>query len=506
MDQTNETAKASKASTKKPAPKSKTKDKNYIDHEDVKADKPAAPATAEPVDVVEITTEEVVRQEIAKLNLAESGINELKAEFSALTIPEGDKDALEKVKKAWNLVRSKRTGLEKKGLELRNNYKVITTGIHEEEKRLIKLLTPLEEDLYKKWKDVEDEAERKREAKKQEEEKRAMARVEELINSGMTMRDGFYTIGHGDDDDISMDVATLRSLPEDQYTKLVGRVKAKKVKIDEAAEQERQRKEKEANDLREQQEKLKKEQDELKRQQEQLQQQLEEVAKSRREQRHGSLLTAGFIPMHDKTYKFKTAIMEDEIRVMPEILDISGEEFVEKMQGYTSRIADENKQLNEYLKEQQEKKAAAELREKTIHADMAGLGLRWEHGTKSFLYTKGQGSTRLTLSELMAANEDEYVQKVDAARKQIEFINEEENKLEQQREADRKQKEADEEKERQAGLTDQQKYEEMLQSVHDVISNNLDVKKLKTKAYKIKLENTMKTLRVTLNTELGIKA
>lgn len=265
-------------------------DKNILDveHEEVKD---------QPGDMKIMTVEESIKMEIVKFNLADAAIAEMKTQYGALVITgPDDKTGYKAVKDAWNDTRSKRTGLEKKGLELRNGYGVITKAIKKEEDRLVELITPLEDELYDKWKEIDNEKER---LKKEAEEKEAAElnkRLAELEEAGMTFSAGFYRVG----EDISMDIATLRAMPEDQYLKLketvikkVADIKELQRQADEKKEQERQEFQRQQDLLKQQQDDLKKQQQDMERQRQELQQQKEEAAKLKREMRTTKLLNLG---------------------------------------------------------------------------------------------------------------------------------------------------------------------------------------------------------------------
>src|SRR5687767_9052478 len=112
-----------------------------------------------------------ISREIKRFQLADAGIEQLKKQYGDLVITGiDDKDGYKAVKAAWNEVRSKRTGLEKKGLAIRTDYTVVTKAVKKEEDRLIDLITPLEDGLYKKWKAIDDEKEAEKKRKEKEEQ------------------------------------------------------------------------------------------------------------------------------------------------------------------------------------------------------------------------------------------------------------------------------------------------------------------------------------------------
>lgn len=262
----------------------KTPAKDYIDHEHI--DTPATEQVkVEEADVEaeEIQPDKQIKLEVAKLNLADTAIAELKKQYGDLTINGvDDKAGYKAVKAAWSEVRSIRTGLEKRGLAIRNRIAQITKAVSKEEDRLIDLLAPLEEELQKKYRAIDDEKVRVEKEAQEKEQQRLMQRLEELVGMGMRLTDGFYRIG----DTISMDVATLRALPDEQYQKLKDTVQAKATEI---ADQQRL---KDEEDKRER-ERVKAEQDKLKADQERLEQDRRQMIADRREVRLGKLENLG---------------------------------------------------------------------------------------------------------------------------------------------------------------------------------------------------------------------
>lgn len=223
-----------------------------------------------------ITVEDQIKLELAKFNIADSAIEQLRKNFGSLVIsgPE-DKEGYTTVREAWGEVRSKRTGLEKKGKELRDGYTVINRAISKEEDRLIYLLKPLEDDLYGKWKAVDDEKEKIKQEKQEAEQRELMARIEELQKFGMTLEGGFYSIGGT----ISVDIVTLRSMPEDKFLVLKSKAQAVFAQIEAEKAKEAEEKRQEQLRLESERKKLQEEKDELARQQAEMKKQRDELEK-----------------------------------------------------------------------------------------------------------------------------------------------------------------------------------------------------------------------------------
>src|SRR3972149_619815 len=329
-----------------------------------------------------------IKMEIAKLNVADAGIAVLKEKYGTLVIADAsDKKGYEAVKKAWNEVRSTRTALEKKGLEIRNQFKVITTAVKAEEERLIESLDPLETDLYKKWKAIDDEKERAKKEQEEAEQKQLMARVEEVQTLGMAFKDGFYQIG----DTIAVDVASLRMYNDEQYAKLKGAIDAKK---------------KQQDQLREQQEQLKRDQD--------------AAAKIKRDNRINKLVALGMtynertdLFVHDNGFRTTTHGGADRVS-----LDGSGfDEHAKIIAGHiTDNIADKAKHDQEVEAERQ----ALENHKKFIAATMDRAGLNFSYTAQSFTWEDKNTAIEVTFAELIPLTEPEVSEKAQAIQAPIE--------------------------------------------------------------------------------------
>lgn len=357
----------------------------------------------------EVMVNQQIRMEIKKFNLADAAIAAMKEKYGALTIkgPE-DKEGYKAVKEAWNDTRSKRTGLEKKGLEIRSGYTVIGKAIKKEEDRLVELLDPLETDLYKKWKDIDDEKDRIKKAKEEAEQRELMARIEEVMGLGMTLRDGMYVIG----DTISMDVASLRALPADQYDKFKGVVKAKAAELkkisDDLAEQKRQdgiKLKAEQDKLKREQDELQKQKDDLQRQQEQLKKDQESAAKVKREMRTSKLLNLGM------TYAQRADLFEFDNgfksvthggALLFDMDDYGFEEHFKVIDGLIKESKDGKERHDEEL---EKGKRALETRKNFIAKAMETAGLVFSYTAQSFQWEDKNTAIEVKFADLILLDE-----------------------------------------------------------------------------------------------------
>lgn len=239
----------------------------------------------------EETADERIIQEIKKFHLPDAEIAKMKKEFGKLKIrqlpaPEDKagmklyREEKEKVQKALAVVRGVRTGLEKKRKELKADYLKIGKGIDGEAERLTTIVSPLELTLKEQW-DASEKAEedRKNEAERLAQEK-LQGRVRDLLEAGIQFDGSFYSIG-----DISVDVVTLKTFPDENFSALLGKVREVKAKKDEEARLEAERLEAEKRKEEEARLELKRQQEELQQQQAELQKQKEELAAAQEKQR-----------------------------------------------------------------------------------------------------------------------------------------------------------------------------------------------------------------------------
>lgn len=324
------------------------------------------------------TVDDTIRHEIAKFNIADSAIEQLKNVYGSLVIngPD-DKDGYNKVRGAWSEIRTKRTGIEKKGLELRNQFKVVTTAISKEEDRLVALITPLEDELHKKWKAIDDEKERAKKEQEEAEGRKLMSRIEQLQTVGMSFKDGFYQIG----DTITADVASLRAMPDETFEKLKAAVVKKAAELKKAADDEAELKRQAEAEQERQRQELKQQQEEIAEQQRQLKAQKDEMAKQLREMRLGKLFAIGMELEGTDVIKWQSV----RLYIAP-LIEMTADEFsrtVDTTAGQIKELKDKQAQEAETARLA---KAERERKQKYMAncLEAAGLKYNWAAGTFNF--------------------------------------------------------------------------------------------------------------------------
>lgn len=407
-----------KTARKKPVIQEVGPGNNHIEdvaHEEVPIiDKPST--TGEVVHI--LTIDQQISRELARFSPADAGISKLKEQYGALKITsQDDKAGYKAVKEAWNIVRSTRTGFEKKGKDLRSDYTVITKAISKEEDRLVELITPLEDDLYKKWKAIDDEKERVKREAEEAEQAQLMKRVEEIQILGMTFVDGFYQIGGT----ISVDVASLRGFNEDQYSKLKGAIQAKKAELDKAEadrlEQKRkddERLQKEQDDLKRQQDDLKKQQDDLRKQQEQLKRDQEAAAKIKRDNRINKLVDMGM------TYNERQDMLEFDngfksvTHSGAMLFEMDDYGFDEHTKILADLIKESKDSKAKHYQELERLRIDTENHKKFIAASMDRAGFSFSYTNQSFFWEDKNTAIEISFSELIRLDESQVSEKAQA--------------------------------------------------------------------------------------------
>lgn len=379
---------------------SKTRAVEDIEHEVVPATS-TPPAVTQPQEAEVVAAEEdpektlalTIAREIKRFGLADAGIEELKKQYGGLTIVDlNDKDGYELVKKAWNDVRGRRTGLEKKGLEIRGSYTKVTKAVKEEEDRLIRLVRPLEDDLYKKWKQVDDEKEAERARKAAEAEAKLQERVQELLDAGAEFKMGYYGLGAK----IAIDVATLRELPEEQFGKLKEAVVAAKQEADLEAERLAQQQREES----EQREKDRKRLAELEEEQ-------AASRKAKRELRLDLLDAVGMsISAGGKEVAYDNGFASHRIP-MEQVEFVDDAAFKELVKTAKVKVAEAKLAMETQERLAAQEREALEKKKVLVNEVMVEAGLIYAYNTETFTFRNDVVDLKRRMDELVKLDEEE---------------------------------------------------------------------------------------------------
>lgn len=436
-----------------------------------------------------LTIEEQVSRELARFSPADAGIAKLKEQYGGLVINgQEDKAGYKAVKEAWNLVRSTRTGLEKKGKELRADYTVITKAIGKEEDRLVELITPLEEDLYNKWKAIDDEKERAKKEQEEAEQARLMKRVEEIQTLGMTFADGFYQIGGT----ISVDVASLRGFNDDQYEKLKGAITAKKAELDkieaDRKEQERlenEKREQEAEKLRQDQKKLDDERAEFERQKKELEEAKAETARLKLENRINQLLALG-MTKGGRTMDFDNGYLDFSTPI-EDVANCSDEAWPTFFKDHQEGIADRNRQRDEYQAQKKAEQEEKDRREKFIAESLTAVGFTYDYNSKLFKWTSTEvDPVEATWNDFTGLDDAAIATKAHQLGDMITAAKQEEKRIQDERQAEQQ-------KQEKLAMSDKERWASEFGSIEKAILAMVPGQ-FKTKVYQQKSQNLLNNL------------
>lgn len=178
--------------------------------------------------ITENPIQERVSQEIAKFNLADAAIAQMKEEASKIEIKGiEDKAGYKVAKEMLSRVKKTRTSIEAKRTELKSEYLEIGRGIDGEAKRLKESVLEIEEPLAEKIKLIDDEIQAEKERKEKEAEEKMKARVEELLSIGLEFNGMLYVRGN-----VSVDIVTIKNLNDKDYEVLKSKVILEKERLD----------------------------------------------------------------------------------------------------------------------------------------------------------------------------------------------------------------------------------------------------------------------------------
>lgn len=238
-----------------------------IPHEIVNNQVSALSAPAELI----LTAEQKAEKEVARFDVSKAWISERKEMYKDLKIAGlEDRTGQTAVHKAWQEVRNKRLQVEKRHKDIKADYLVITRRIDGAKNELVGLLEEIEDPLKAELDRIENEKTAILQQKEREAQEKLQGRVAQLIENGMAFNGQFYAIG----DKITIDVVTLKSMPDSEYEMMLKHVKTVDTEIKEAAakkqledQQERDRVQAQKDENERLEKKLKQDREDLERQQ-----------------------------------------------------------------------------------------------------------------------------------------------------------------------------------------------------------------------------------------------
>lgn len=371
------------------------------------------------------------KKDLAHLNELVAEITSLKEGYKDLNI-EGpdDKDGYERVRAAIAVLRPKRTGLEaerKSVVKPYNDTVKLINGEYEKITTLIQEGPGGELELKEKKEAVDEILEREKEEKRLAEEKKINDRINELIAKGMVFDGNFYSISAPDlgISETSIGVVDIRTMSDDLYKNFLQMVIDKSGKI-EAYKAEKERL-------------LQKEKEEK-----------EAADKKEREE-----------------FAAKKKLLDEQ------------EAALKKQQ---DEIAAQQKRIDDANKEAEQNRINGIIRHRS--AILTSMGLEYNDNAGSYDYL---GDAIISNAATIAEYEDaEWLNLIEVLKGTIKQKKEEAEAFLAKQKQDEKDRIEREEKERQAGLSDQQRMKEYTSALLGIQVPEFKTKKWKTVAGSIR--------------------
>lgn len=224
-----------------------------------------------------------VSQEVSKLPVVDQKLAELREKYKGLVIAGvDDKKGFELVKAGISELTGLRSATKRKADEITQDFKDVVKGVNGEAKRIIDEIAEIEQPLRAEKQRIEDEREAAKKAAEEEAQRKLDERITGLKNVGLAFDGSFYVLGN-----ISVDLATIKKMPEDKYIILVSKAQEEANRLEQERLEEERIREEERKKAAEEKERLEKERLELERQRaeqaEQIRKQQEELAKQKAE-------------------------------------------------------------------------------------------------------------------------------------------------------------------------------------------------------------------------------
>lgn len=224
-----------------------------------------------------------VNQEVSKLPVVDQKLAELREKYKGLVIAGvDDKKGFELVKAGISELTGLRSATKRKADEITQDFKDVVKGVNGEAKRIIDEIAEIEQPLRAEKQRIEDEKEAAKKAAEEESQRKLDERITGLKNVGLAFDGSFYVLGN-----ISVDLATIKKMPEDKYIILVSKAQEEANRLEQERLEEERIREEERKKAAEEKERLEKERLDLERQKaeqaEQIRKQQEELAQQKAE-------------------------------------------------------------------------------------------------------------------------------------------------------------------------------------------------------------------------------
>lgn len=311
----------------------------------------------------EQTIDTIIADAIKAYDMVEAAVSQYKEQFLPLKINGiEDKEGYAEVSQALRLMVSKRTKIEAKRKELKEDSLKYGRAIDAEAKRLTALLSPIEEHLKQEKQRVDDELDRIAKQAEMERLQKIQQRSNALYDLGAVMiNDEFIFKNIYTSEEITLHKLNLETLSDADFTDYLNAFAAAKEAFDGEKKRRDEEAENQAKLLREQEERIREAERRLQEQEQKLKEAEEAIQKQRLHNRISSLINSGFIQringdfvkVYDDGYEVKI-VGNDE-------LECDEEQWKYLVSnGIDSRIAISNAAYEGHLAELEEKRLQAE--------------------------------------------------------------------------------------------------------------------------------------------------
>lgn len=165
-----------------------------------------------------------IKKELAKFNVTDAAIAEIKKQYMALTIKDlDDVEGYKAVHNARMVVVKKRTAVTKTGKELREDANRFNRAVLTEEKRILALLLPIEDHLDSEEFRIDAEKLRIKAEAEAKEAARIQARIDRLESIGMGLSGGHYRLPF-ESQGVDVPLALIPTVTDEQFEQFVGKI------------------------------------------------------------------------------------------------------------------------------------------------------------------------------------------------------------------------------------------------------------------------------------------
>lgn len=404
--------------------------------------KPIPPSAGEEVQLQVASGKEIVpinKMELSTIKLTDIPFETLKPAFDlweteclSLSVKDvNDKEGLKAVKAKKSIAVKTRTTVEKLFDTSKAVARVETNRLLASEKEYYAGLSKGEQHLVSELKKYDDWKEEDDRRKEEESKAELTRRVAVLKENGMVFTGSYYAIGPI----MSMDLSTIQAMTTIEFDVFTGKVKMEKSRLDEIAEQDRQaedlRKEnerKEREEFNRKQQELADKQAEFDRKEKELADATERIRKQKITIRESQLMQVGLtfcarIPiLGESGYYFKIGEVEQWV-AMSAIEIMEDADFEGKIEYLKTTISDAKQKADAAAEQERIAKEQAKARQQQL----IGLGLVWQQYLSAFTYARENAPTKcvVAIGEVTGQSMDRWEQTIADVKFTIESINQE---------------------------------------------------------------------------------